>query len=303
MRKFRNRRRLIGALACGFLAFGPWIPAGAGPRILAEPLPGSCKTHPNKVVTPGCVPALAETVGGAIEEALTYEHTYPDLVPNVTETYVNAEFTFDEPSGTFVLGPPKLFFDTVAQNLGEVAVDIESDDPANQQNPTASQCVAWTELFCRERRPAGAFEIHPDHGHIHFLDFAKYELRKLHEGGTVDFSESGLVAISDKVSFCLIDLMKVRDDALPAGTYNTCSDVREGISPGWADVYGAALEGQQFPLEGVQEGTYAIVIAMNYTGGLLETDYSNNRVAVTVELQGLSDIGTATATITGRAWI
>lgn len=273
----RNRRRLLGALACGLLVTAGAVPARAGSATV-EALPGSCKLQPTKVLNPGCVPSAVDGVTG-------YDYTYPDLVPNVTTVYVSHVYLgYNPDTGQFIWGPPQLNFDTVAQNLGQVAVDIQSDDVTNQVNPPASQCVAWTALVCRERKPVGGFEIHPGHGHIHFNDFAKYELRKVLPDGTPDYSAAGLVVLSDKVSFCLLDLMKVRDDANPVGTYTMCGAVREGISAGWADIYGAELEGQQFLLDGVSDGRYAIVIAMNYSGNLFESDYTNNQVAVIVDL-------------------
>jgi hypothetical protein len=230
-------------------------------------------------------PTLQDTVTGVIDSAAPYERTYPDLVPNVTDTYITYSYVdFNPETGEFIYGPPLLAFDTVAQNLGQVALDIQSDDFTNQTDPPAAQCVAWTGPVCRERERIGGFEIHPGHGHIHFNDFAKYELRKLSADGTPDYSSTGLVAISDKVSFCLIDIMKIRDDASPVGTYTTCTALREGISPGWADVYGAELPGQTFPINGVPDGRYAIIVAMNYTGSVYESDHTNNRVAVTVDV-------------------
>lgn len=321
MRKFQNRRRLLVALACGALMTGLWVPAQAGNGQDKKCDPGGARGSENSrkscpttttssttttstttTTTTTMPPTLQDTVTGVIESAAPYERTYPDLVPDVTETYVRyIAIGYDEPTNTWTYGPPELAFDTLAKNFGTVAVDIQSDDFTNQTNPNALQCVAWTGPVCREREQVGGFEIHPGHGHIHFNDFAKYELRRLLPGGAPDYSASGLIAISDKVSFCLVDLMKTRDDAPPVGTYTTCSALREGISPGWADIYGSQLEGQQMSLAGLSDGQYALVITMNYSGNLYESDRSNNRVAVTVQLENLSGLS-GTATIVGRSY-
>lgn len=316
MRKFRNRRRFLGALAGGALLAGLWVPVQAvdsqAKKCDAEDSRGnenSRKNCPTTTTTSSSTSTSTSTTSStttttappSIDDILPYEYTYPDLVPDVTEVYIGSEIIFDEPSGTFLFGPPKLRFDTMAQNRGAVAVDIQSEDVTNEENPPASQCVAWTATVCRERRIVGNFEIHPDHGHIHFGDFAKYELRRLLADDSPDMSATGLVGVSDKVSFCLIDVEKIRDDAVPVATYTTCNAYREGISPGWSDVYGADLEGQEFPLDGVTDGRYAIVVNMNYDNGLFESDYSNNRVTAIVRM---ANLGTelASAELESRTW-
>lgn len=299
MKSTMNRRRLLGGVACGLLAFGPWMPAQGAPGVLPEPVPGSCKLHQNKVVNPGCVPALSEAVEAAANE---YEILLPDLVPTVTQVYVqHQEYTYDEGTQTFTPRKPALYFDTYAQNLGVANVDIQSDDLANTTDPPVSQCVGWTaDRVCRERRSVGGFVSHPAHGHIHFEDFADYELRRLDSTGAPDYSDAGLVGVSDKVSFCLVDSAQMDPAAFPVPTYNTCTGAREGITAGWADIYTADLEGQQISVDGLSDGRYALIIGMNTAENLYESDYVNNRVVVTVELSNLTVL--PEAAIVDRQW-
>lgn len=322
MRKFRNRRRLLTALACGVLTFGVWLPAQAGKadnkKCDSEEAPGnensrkncpppstttSSSTSTSTSTTTSTTMLLdtaidevndtlataQETIDGTSQEP---ELTYPDIAPDVRETTVRAIFEFDE-SGAIV-ERRRLFFDTWAQNLGDVALDLTSDDASNLENPRVSQCISWNGMLCRERKPVGGFEVHPGHGHFHFEDFASYELRYLLPDGTPDFSPAGLISASDKVSYCLVDIERLHDDADRTGTYATCNAHREGISAGWADVYHADLEGQSLLIEGLPDGRYGLVISMNPVRHLAETTYSNNRVVVTLEIDSTGLYPTST---------
>lgn len=230
----------------------------------------------------GPLDAVEDAAGSLLESPAP---TYPDLVPDVTDVIVYRPVLGFDGSGGVVYGPAELAFDTWSQNLGTVALDLVSDEPTNVENPTVSQCVAWTADVCRERRQVGGFELHPEHNHFHFNEFARYELRKVRRNGRVNYSDSGLLALSDKVSFCLLDSTQVRDDARPVPTYLGCTVTREGISAGWADIYGWDLAGQQMkPPGGVQDGRYALVISLDYAGRLWESDDGNNVVEVIVEI-------------------
>lgn len=286
----RGRRRAV-VIAAAVVAMGLSTPA----RAQDGPLPDSCRLHAAKVVNPGCAPALQEQLGQAVDgltgPVLDPPDTYPDLEPEVTVVYTYRDIVdFDPATGELVYGPLLFAFDTWSRNIGTVALDLLSDDPANVNNPAVSQCVSWTvDGVCRERREVGGFEVHPDHNHFHFNDFAQYELRTLLPDGTPDYSAAGLLDISEKVSFCLLDSWRIRDDARPVRTYTSCGSTREGISAGWADIYGGDLPGQQFPAEGLADGRYALVVTMDTNDRLWESDNGNNVLEVTVELsQGLT---------------
>lgn len=209
--------------------------------------------------------------------------TYPNLVPDVQDV----QLIDWSPTA-----PPDLFFDTRAQNLGTVPVQLTVDNIESPEVSTVSQCVAWgPDRVCREQRQVGGFVWHDEHSHFHFEEFADYELRKVLRNGRVDYSRRGLIAKSSKVSFCLIDSAPVRDDAFPVGVYRTCLPTVQGISPGWTDIYDAFLEGQQLPLTGVTDGRYALVIRVNYADRLFETAYTDNTVEVMLEISdGVTDV-------------
>lgn len=209
---------------------------------------------------------------------------YPDLVPTVTEVGIFRPSVWDEETQAIVEGPPNLYFDTYSQNLGSVALELTADDPTNVAGSAVSQCVAWTERVCRERRSVGGFVWHADHAHFHFEDFASYTLRSLRKNGRVDYSANGLVARSEKVSFCLIDSQQVHAGASPAPWYVGCNPVRQGISAGWADIYTSDLEGQQLVLPGIADGRYALVVSMDVANRIYETNDGNNRVVLILDI-------------------
>lgn len=278
----RPRRGTLVALA--ILSLGLLSLPSAPATAQASPLVDPCKTHPKHVVNPGCVPTLVERAGTLVEEVAGYDITYPDLVPNVTEVLIWRPWIWDPENQTITFGAPVLAFDTHAQNLGEVPVDLLTDDVTNRAGSTVSQCVAWTTNYgCRERVQVGGFSWHDEHSHFHYNDFADYEFRSLLSDGTPDYSDAGLIDISEKVSFCLMDSERVRDEAL-LWRYTQCDATNQGISAGWADVYGWTLPGQDFPLTGLPDGRYAIVVDMNTAGHLHETAYDNNRVEIIVDV-------------------
>lgn len=244
---------------------------------------------------------LQPAQGGNVDAVLNPLPTYPDLVPDIRSVYVERPFLGSDPdTGASTFGPPRLAFDTWSQNVGTVALDVLANDPTTPTASTVSQCVSWTpDRVCRERRQVGGFAWHEEHTHFHFQDFARYELRELRGNGQVNYSSRGLLAVSDKVSFCLIDTTPTRDDAFPLATYTLfCNPFRQGISAGWADVYGSGLADQQLSSERLHDGRYALVVTLNPTGGLWESDHDNNTVEVIVELSS----GATKAAIVERRW-
>ena len=232
------------------------------------------------------VPIVGVAHADPLDPVLGSEETYPDLVPDVTTVWGYRPYVLDPTTNTFVPGPPAIAFDTWSQNLGTVALDLIADDPADFMSTTVSQCVKWlAPNVCRERRQVGGFAWHAEHSHFHYQDFATYELRRVRRDGQVDYGKRGLLDKSDKVSFCLLDSVRVRDDAVPAPTYLGCTPAREGISPGWADIYDMGLEGQQLSLEGLPDGRYAIVVTQDYNNTLFESDDTNNRVEVIFDVR------------------
>src|SRR5687768_3631929 len=156
--------------------------------------------------------------------------TYPNLVPNTATVQVWNYRIIDENFNT----EPGLFlwFDTRAQNLGDVPVQLTIDEVDTPESSTVSQCLSWRSAdahLCRETEVVGGYTWHEEHSHFHYEDFARYQLRRLAPDGRPDYSSEGLIGGSEKVSFCFIDSEKVRDDASPLFFYETCAPTVQGI--------------------------------------------------------------------------
>lgn len=271
----RRRKTPVAVVALAVAVFGM-----AGPGHAEEddgPVPGSCTPHPTHVVNPGCVPVLTSDLRNP-------GITLPNLSPDVRNVGVQRPFIFDEETQTFFQGGPGLAFDGWIQNFGEVPLELVADDPNNPT--TALQCVSWTGHVCREKRLVGEYVWHQEHGHFHFTDFADYQLRRLAPDGRPDYSADGLLAISEKVSFCLVDVSLI-DTMKPAPPfYLSCGPALQGVSPGWADVYGMGTPGQSLSIEGLSDGRYALIVTMDYADHIYETDDTDNVVEVIVEISG-----------------
>ena len=136
----------------------------------------------------------------------------------------------------------------------------------------------------------GSFIFHPQHNHWHFEDFSRYELRNVASNGSVGDT---VLASNSKVSFCLEDSILVNSSLehfSVSQTYTNCDQVDpQGISVGWADVYGWNLYGQSLDVTGIRNGDYWIVSTVdpdnliNEGGGVAET---NNTAVVKIRIKG-----------------
>jgi hypothetical protein len=147
-----------------------------------------------------------------------------------------------------------LRFSLSTPNLG--SRDLELGVPANQPD---------------------LFHFSDCHGHHHFDEYARYELREL--GG-------GVVATGHKQAFCLLDTYSWAWPGTP-GTYD-CSN--QGISRGFSDVYEADLPCQWIDVTDVPPGDYVLRATLNQPrpesalAVLVERDYDNNVVEVPVTI-------------------
>ena len=213
--------------------------------------------------------------------------TYPNLVPNVEDVQVQNYRIIEGgiENGLF------LWFDTRAQNLGDVPVQVTIDEVETPETSTVSQCISWrsAEAYaCRETELVGGYTWHDAHRHFHYQDFAAYELRKPAPDGRADYSDDGLLRVSSKVSFCFYDIEQVPDQGgLPVPFYTTggcVAPVVMGVSPGWTDIYGSDLEGQNLDIGGLPNGRYVLITNMDYENTLYETDDDDNYIEVTIEI-------------------
>ena len=158
-------------------------------------------------------------------------------------------------------------------------------------------------------REAGTMTYHPSHGHNHVDDWGVFTLRI--DNGDPNPLNWPIVGQGQKMGFCLMDygqcgasgyIGHCRDDntvynqgntlingdfpnwGLGGGQYN-CSQVEQGISSGWTDVYGKHLDGMWINIPpGTCNGNYWIVVDIDPNQNFLEEDESNNYTAIPVTL-------------------
>lgn len=138
-----------------------------------------------------------------------------------------------------------LLFDTAILNAG--GGDLVVGDRADPDN-----------LY------AQLFDYAPCHRHYHIRDFSLYELLRP--------DDRQVVVAGRKLGFCFRDDVQYADRG---GNGYGCSN--QGISSGWADVYGKELDGQWIDITGVPEGDYILRVTINASGSFDEGEdrYSN----------------------------
>lgn len=141
-----------------------------------------------------------------------------------------------------------------------------------------------------DNRPSGRFTFHPGHNHVHLDGWAIYRLRAvLPEGGVGE-----VLRESAKTSFCLLDSAP-HDPSLPGyppfRTYRTCGELFQGISVGWADIYGKDLIGQNIDVAGLSPGSYWLESEVDPEDHILERNEDNNLTRILVELPEPTFIG------------
>lgn len=158
-------------------------------------------------------------------------------------------------------------------------------------------------------RMAGTMTYHPSHGHNHVDQWDVHTLRI--DNGDPNPLNWPIVGTGQKMGFCLMDYGQCgassyvghcRDDNtvynqgnilinnsfpnfnLGGGQYN-CSQVEQGISSGWTDVYGKHLDGMWIDIPpGTCNGNYYIVFEVDPRNNFLEENEGNNYTAVPVTL-------------------
>ncbi len=151
-------------------------------------------------------------------------------------------------------------------------------------------------------RFAGSMTYHPTHNHMHVDDWGIYTLRT----ATADPNPLNwpVVGTGSKLAFCLMDYGTCSyynghcvDSAnnvltngnfpnfgLGGGSYG-CSPSVQGISSGYTDIYYQSLDGMWINLPpGLCNGTYWMVIQLDPYNYFLESDETNNVLAVQVNL-------------------
>ena len=192
-------------------------------------------------------------------------------------------------------------------------------------------------------REAGTMTYHPTHGHNHTNDWGVFTLR-IKDDNEPDPRNWPVVSDGAKLGFCLMDYNicsadasidtpnnnylapddytgHCRDDntvygegevlynvdfpnfGLGGGQYG-CSEVEQGISSGWLDLYGEWLDEQWINLDpNLCNGDYWIVGIADPNNYYLEENEDNNYTAIPVTLSLQNENSTSTINVTGDVQI
>ena len=192
-------------------------------------------------------------------------------------------------------------------------------------------------------REAGTMTYHPTHGHNHTNDWGVFTLRKK-DDNEPDPRNWPIVSDGAKLGFCLMDYNicspdpsiptpynnqlapddysgHCRDDntvygegealynedfpnfGLGGGQYG-CSEVEQGISSGWLDLYGEWLDEQWINIDpNLCNGDYWIVGIADPNNYYLEENDDNNYTAIPVTLYLQNESSTSTINVTGDVQI
>lgn len=196
-----------------------------------------------------------------------------------------------EPSGFYVVdergsgGDVRLKFTTTIWNAGPGPLEVRGREDAVSGRVFARQVFHTPEGNLLDGDVIGELEFEHRHGHLHLAAFARYELWSL----TADGRLLELVAVNDKVGFCLMDNIVVDAvivaDAAPTYSTDCLGDV-QGISPGYGDIYVAQLAEQDLVITDLPDGRYLLFNIANPGGIVQELSSDNNSAAVRLRITG-----------------
>lgn len=245
-----------------------------------------------------------------------------DLLPDMTASAKEIQLNHSETPGA-------LDISNATPNIGYGPIEIYGMDSCfcgTTPVPCGTMCPGGEEMkhLIKQRiyvklpgtdtlgyydRNAGEMTFHPTHNHLHVDNWSSYTIRSA--TSNPDASTWPILGRGTKQSFCLINLGKcpnnpgecVDKNGVPMtsfpnynfGFHSGCG-LQQGIYPGNYDVYSMSLN-EPIDLTSVCNGSYYIVSITDPDNNFLESDETNNWVAVPVTLtqQNL----TPTVTYTG----
>lgn len=234
-----------------------------GPSCLCQPVP-DCDPR-----APGCEPACDEGEFCANNcECYPDGTELPDLIVDegglINSLFIE-EVEFAENHCAIVEGCVAgpgfrrlLRFNTVTPNIGNA--DMFMGNPRENE-----ELFEWSDC----------------HGHYHFLGYAQYRLLN---------SDGETVAEGRKQAFCLLDSTRyLSGDDVPDEAQYNCGN--QGITRGWADIYGAGLDCQWVDVTDVAPGAYELRISLNNNRTIEELSYDNNVASTHVIIPAPDPLG------------
>jgi hypothetical protein len=182
---------------------------------------------------------------------------------------------------------------SLVANFGAGPIEIYGEIEGADHNDLvpAFQRIRWNNGDITQI-PAGEFEHHNVHNHWHWENLVSFTLHEAANMSDPYDAANTVVATTPKVSFCLLDTAKIPGFIGPnqpsSRRYRSCGQNTQGISVGWYDIYSAQLYGQWIVIDGVPDGVYWVILETDPTGLLTETDETDNRSAVKIQITGNS---------------
>ncbi len=178
-------------------------------------------------------------------------------------------------------GRKLLRFSATNWNSGDGRLELiggEVDSATNKQKVYQriySSVGTYRDIF------AGSFDWHAAHNHMHFNDFAVYDLQSVRNPNSHRYAQ--------KTTFCVMDTNKINGSLPGAPTsavYTTCGASKQGISVGWGDKYGYQLAGQYIDITNLANGEYYLKIQVDPKKRLLEKNESDNLSSQKIMISG-----------------
>lgn len=165
---------------------------------------------------------------------------------------------------------------TATPNSGEGKLELRG----SSEQPGVYQRIYRDDGTWRDRY-AGTFTFHPGHQHLHYDDWMNFHLRSV----TTNDGVGDVIASGDKISFAILDLIHY-DASLPGSPKSPqfTGGLTQGLSVGWADVYGANLIDQWIDVTDVAPGRYWLEGVVDPKNNVVESNESNNVSRIMIDL-------------------
>jgi lysyl oxidase len=188
-------------------------------------------------------------------------------------------------------GRRRLLFSSTLANVGKGPLEVvprpgrkcpkgeRGVDQAVYQDANRDRRYQRLDEHRRTFRPSGCMHFHKAHNHWHIDASARYWLTMPHQTASI--------VRHSKVSFCLRDSHRLPDRRRGA-VYGACSrDRKQGITPGWADLYQWFLPGQSLSLpKQLKRGVYCLRQEADPRNTLRESDETDNASVRALRIRG-----------------
>jgi hypothetical protein len=196
-----------------------------------------------------------------------------------------------------------LRFDQIIANDGRGPLDLEFAVPSGAVPEDYAEFPVSQRVFetngGAQLRPAGEVEFHGVHEHYHYQSFATTELWRSDRKGRK--LGAAPVTAGQKVSFCIVDIRidkwaqkgdgprtyMAPDCLFPASSDGITDVFKQGLTPGWADVYDWYIPDQYLEVTGVQNGFYRLEFCADPENAIEEEREDNNCLVNHLKLTGM----------------